>query len=231
MKCKILIWGASSKTLIALNMIKNQQIYYNDKKIKNGKVVLLADPILKKPNFETNIFFVNKKNDFIKYINKANFFITGIGGAHGKARYLISQELIKKNLLPLNLIHNTSYVDKTSAIGLGVQIMPNAVVHCNSEVGDFTILNTSSTIDHECVIGKGVHIMGGASIAGRVTIGNYVTIGTNATILPEIKISDGAFIGAGAVVTKNVKKNEIVAGNPAKYLKQNKHIVNLSYFR
>ena len=50
-------------------------------------------------------------------------------------------------------------------------------------------------------------------------------------ILPEIKISDGAFIGAGAVVTKNVKKNEIVAGNPAKYLKQNKHIVNLSYFR
>ena len=78
MKCKILIWGASSKTLIALNMIKNQQIYYNDKKIKNGKVVLLADPILKKPNFETNIFFVNKKNDFIKYINKANFFITGI---------------------------------------------------------------------------------------------------------------------------------------------------------
>ena len=37
--------------------------------------------------------------------------------------------------------------------------------------------------------------------------------------------------GAGAVVTKNVKKNEIVAGNPAKYLKQNKHIVNLSYFR
>ena len=75
MKCKILIWGASSKTLIALNMIKNQQIYYNDKKIKNGKVVLLADPILKKPNFETNIFFVNKKNDFIKYINKANFLL------------------------------------------------------------------------------------------------------------------------------------------------------------
>ena len=231
MKSKILIWGASSKTLIALNMIKNSQVYYNNKKIKNGKVVLLADPILKKPNFETNIFFVNKKNDFIKNINKANSFIVGIGGAHGKARHLISQELIKKKLIPLNLIHKTSYVDKTSILGSGIQIMPNAVVHCNSEVGDFTILNTSSTVDHECEIGKGVHVMGGASIAGRVVIGNHVTIGTNATILPDIKISDGAFIGAGAVVTKNVKKNEIVIGNPAKSFKQNNHVVNLSFFK
>ena len=41
----------------------------------------------------------------------------------------------------------------------------------------------------------------------------------NATILPKIKIEEGAFIGAGAVVTKNVKKNQIVAGNPAKFIK------------
>ena len=37
MKCKILIWGMSSKTLIALNMIKNNQIYYSNKKVKMEK--------------------------------------------------------------------------------------------------------------------------------------------------------------------------------------------------
>ena len=231
MKYKILIWGASSKTSIVLNMIQNGQIFDQKKQIRKGKAVIIVDPVLKKPNFDTKIFFLNKKEDFIKNINKSNSFIAGIGGAHGKARYLISKELIKKKLKALSLIHSTSYIDKTSVIGIGTQIMPNVVVHCNSKVGDFTVLNTSSTIDHECIIGHGVHIMGGASIAGRVKIGNYVTIGTNATILPDIKIEDGAFVGAGAVVTKNVKKNEIVVGNPAKFLKQNKHKVNLSYFK
>ena len=228
---KILVWGAKSKTLILLNMIKNNELFYENKKIKNKKICLLVDPFLKKPDFETNIPFLFKKSEFKKNLKKTNSFIVGIGGRHGKARYLISNELIKKKLKPLSLIHKTAYIDKTSILGTGIQIMPNVVIHCYSKIGDFCVLNTSSTIDHECEIGNGVHIMGGVSIAGRVKIGDYVTIGTNATILPDLEISEGAFIGAGAVVRKNVKKNEIVVGNPSKFLKRNKHFYDLSFFK
>ena len=73
--------------------------------------------------------------------------------------------------------------------------------------------------------------MGGVCIAGNVKIGDYVTIGTNATIFPDLEISEGAFIGAGAVVRKNVKKNEIVVGNPSKFLKRNSHFYDLSFFK
>ena len=228
---KILVWGAKSKTLILLNMIKNNELFYENKKIKNKKICLLVDPFLKKPDFETNIPFSFQKNDFKKNLNKTNSFIVGIGGSHGKARYLISNELIKIKLKPLSLIHKTSFIDKTSVLGTGIQIMPNVVIHCYSKIGDFCVLNTSSTIDHECEIGNGVHIMGGVTIAGRVKIGDYVTIGTNATILPDLEISEGAYIGAGAVVRKNVKKNEIVVGNPSKFLKRNKHFYDLSFFK
>ena len=62
--------------------------------------------------------------------------------------------------------------------------------------------------------------MSGACV-GRNVIGNFVTIGSNATILPDISIGDGAYIGAGAVVTKNVKKNSIIIGNPGKHVKMN----------
>ena len=48
-----------------------------------------------------------------------------------------------------------------------------------------------------------------------VKIGNCVWIGSNATILPGITIGDNAVIGAGSVVTKDVPKNTVVAGNPA----------------
>ena len=231
MDCNILVWGAKSKALITLNMIKNNQLYFQQKKIKKKRVSYLVDPYLKEPDFVSKITFVSKKSDFKTVLKNSNSFIVGIGGSNGKSRYLISKELIKRKLKPLSLIHDSSYIDKSSSIGSGVQIMPNAVIHCYSKIGDFCILNTSSTIDHECEIGVGVHIMGGVSVAGRVRIGNYATIGTNATILPDIEISEGAFIGAGSVVRKNVKKNEIVVGNPAKFLKKNKHFIDLDFFK
>ena len=54
----------------------------------------------------------------------------------------------------------------------------------------------------------------------EVIIGDNVWIGESAIILPGIIIGDGAIIGAGSVVTRNVKKNTIVAGNPAKTIKE-----------
>ena len=43
-----------------------------------------------------------------------------------------------------------------------------------------------------------------------------VTIGANSTIVCGITLNENAFIGAGAVITKDVDKNIIVVGNPAK---------------
>ena len=86
------------------------------------------------------------------------------------------------------------------------------------------------TVDHECIIGNGVHIMGNAYVGGRVKIGNFVTIGSNATIFPDIEIKKGAFIGAGSVVRKNVGENQVVVGNPAKFLKKIKQSYDLGFF-
>lgn len=52
-------------------------------------------------------------------------------------------------------------------------------------------------------------------IPKSIKIGCNVWIGSNSTILPGVTIGDGAIIGAGSVVTKDVKKNTIVCGNPA----------------
>ena len=56
---------------------------------------------------------------------------------------------------------------------------------------------------------------------GGVRIGDKVWIATNAMILPGVTIGDGAIVAAGAVVTKDVPPRCMVAGVPAKVIKEN----------
>ncbi|MEY4390638.1 MAG: hypothetical protein RLZZ400_381 [Actinomycetota bacterium] len=53
-----------------------------------------------------------------------------------------------------------------------------------------------------------------------ITIGENVWIGSGAIILGGVTIGDGAVVGAGAVVTKDVKARTVVAGNPAKLIRE-----------
>lgn len=52
-------------------------------------------------------------------------------------------------------------------------------------------------------------------------IGKNCFIAVNSTILPGVTIGDEVIVGAGSVVTKDVPSNCIVAGNPAKVIRQN----------
>ncbi|MFK5970641.1 MAG: acyltransferase [Candidatus Marithrix sp.] len=53
-----------------------------------------------------------------------------------------------------------------------------------------------------------------------VYIGDETWIGANAVILPGIFIGKHCVIAAGSIVTRNVPSNSVVAGNPAKIIKQ-----------
>ena len=60
----------------------------------------------------------------------------------------------------------------------------------------------------------------GYEIAKAISIGEHVWIGGGAIILPGITVGDEAVIGAGSVVTKDVRAKTLVAGNPARIIKE-----------
>jgi sugar O-acyltransferase (sialic acid O-acetyltransferase NeuD family) len=218
------MWGGRSKARIIERMIYEQ--FTGDCEITG-----IFDPTLEKLPFPSSTKLITSPDALRKILGDLTHFVTCIGGEHGYARYTISEELKKLGLEPVDLISRSAILDGVDGIGEGLQMMPGAVVHKFSSLGNQCIVNTNSTIDHECILGDGVHVMGSASIAGLVTIGDFATIGTNATILPNLRVGKGAYVGAGAVVTKDVEDFSVVLGVPARVVKKKELFVDMSFFQ
>ncbi|MCG3672246.1 acyltransferase [Aliarcobacter butzleri] len=58
------------------------------------------------------------------------------------------------------------------------------------------------------------------SITKPVIIGNNCWIGANVVIMPEVSIGNNVIIGAGSIVTKSFPSNCVIAGNPAKIIRE-----------
>jgi acetyltransferase-like isoleucine patch superfamily enzyme len=72
------------------------------------------------------------------------------------------------------------------------------------------------TADHE--LGSADHRCGPIWSAA-IEIGDGVWIGSNVVVLAGVQIGKGAVIGSGAVVTKDVAANTMVAGVPARFMR------------
>ena len=59
-----------------------------------------------------------------------------------------------------------------------------------------------------------------ATYGRPVVLEDRVWVGINATILPGVRIGYGAIVGANSVVTKDVPPMTVVAGNPARIIKE-----------
>jgi len=81
---------------------------------------------------------------------------------------------------------------------------------------DYERITTSPFFGHN---GKTVLKLAKVSPKRRVIIGNDVWIGDEAYIMSGVTISDGAVIAAGSIVTRDVSPYSLVAGVPAKQIK------------
>ncbi len=102
-------------------------------------------------------------------------------------------------------------------IAMGVLITTSGGV----EIGDRTLIGYRTQIisSNHSIPPKGQPFPISGDQHLKVTIGKDVWIGANCLIMPGISIGEGSVIAAGSVVTKNVEKNSIVGGVPAKHIK------------
>ena len=113
------------------------------------------------------------------------------------------------------------FTDFGKNIRLGADVFINSGC-CFQDQGGITI-GDRALIGHQVVIATINHGMAADERADNrlapVKIGANVWIGAHATILPGVTIGDNAIVAAGAVVHRDVAANSIVAGCPAKFVK------------
>jgi len=120
-------------------------------------------------------------------------------------------------------------------LGNDVFIGPFVEIQKDVTIGDRTKIQSHSFICELVVIGKDCFVahgvtfindlfanggpaMGDKSLWTQTKIGDNVSIGSNATILP-VEVCSNVVIGAGSVVTKDINKPGIYAGNPVRLIK------------
>ena len=113
-------------------------------------------------------------------------------------------------------------------IGDNAVIMLGAVINIGAEIGSGTMIDMGAVLGGRAIVGEQSHIGAGAVFAGEiepasaqpVRIGDHVLVGANAVVIEGVQVGDGAVVAAGAIVTKDVPANTVVAGVPAKIIKQ-----------
>jgi acetyltransferase-like isoleucine patch superfamily enzyme len=103
-------------------------------------------------------------------------------------------------------------------VGDRVGIGDRSEIHCGREVviGDDTLIAWDVVI-----MDRSYHALGpGPEQPEPVRIGRRVWVGCRSTILPGVEIGDGAVVAAGSVVTKDVAPRTLVAGNPARVVRE-----------
>ncbi len=114
-------------------------------------------------------------------------------------------------------------------IGPFVEIQKDVEIGEHCKIQSHTFICELVSIGNNCFIGHGVMFINDLFAVGgpangkkelwkKTMIGKNVSIGSNATILP-VEICDNVVIGAGSVVTKNITKSGIYAGNPARFIR------------
>lgn len=120
-----------------------------------------------------------------------------------------------------------SFIREKVEIGERVIVMMGAVVNIGAVIGAGTMIDMNAVVGARALVGRDCHVGAGAVLAGvleppsaaPVVIEDEVLIGANAVVLEGCTVGKGSVVAAGAVVTGDVPPLTVVAGQPARKIK------------
>lgn len=151
--------------------------------------------------------------------------------------YYIEQEARNSAIPMLNIQQTNARIEPGAIIrdhvdiGDHAVIMMGAIINIGAKIGEGSMIDMGAILGGRAEVGKHCHVGAGAVLAGvieppsaqPVVLEDDVLIGANAVVVEGVHIGKGAVVGAGSIVLHDVPAGAVVAGNPAKIIKEEKN--------
>ncbi len=157
--------------------------------------------------------------DRIQEEYKTNKFFIAFGDM--KHRKEVFELFTGKKWEPVNIIHPNAIISPNAKIGKGVLIECGCLITPNPIIGNNVVVNTGSQVNHDNIVEDHVYIASGVILSGGVKIRENTLLDDGVVITLGREVGENCIIGAGAVVTKDIDKNSIAYGVPAKVVRKN----------
>lgn len=151
-------------------------------------------------------------------IEKPNIAIA-IG--HNYMRQKVYEELMSSKLsikFP-PLIHPSAIISEFCEIHEGSVIMPGSIIGIGAKIGRFCLINTAASIDHNSEMSDFSSLGPGVVTGGGVKIGERTAISLRAAIMHGVTIAEDCVVGASSYANKDISKNQIAYGIPARKIR------------
>jgi sugar O-acyltransferase (sialic acid O-acetyltransferase NeuD family) len=116
------------------------------------------------------------------------------------------------------VIHPAANISKLAKIGHNVLIMAGVVLTANCIIRDHVCILPNSVVHHDSEIGAYTLIGSNVTVAGNTKIGKHCYIGSGSSIINNISIANNTLIGMGSNVIKTFEQPGKIVGNPGRML-------------
>jgi acetyltransferase-like isoleucine patch superfamily enzyme len=117
------------------------------------------------------------------------------------------------------LIDPSCFISQTASIGAGCVLYPNCFVGLHAVLRDRVFTLSGSVINHDDTLEDRVVLCSGVLLAGSVHIESDCYLGQGCMIRQSLRVGRDSLIGMGSVVVTDVGPHSVMAGNPARKLR------------